>query len=76
MGSIFVPELGFIWEDEMSPAHRTARTPARNNNPSAGDILAQVTRRVSSQHLSVWSHYSPVCSHLVLSCRLRLSDAM
>ena len=38
MGSIFVPELGFIWEDEMSPAHRT---PARNNNPSAGDIFAQ-----------------------------------
>ena len=35
MGSIFVPELGFIWEDEMSPAHRT---PARNNNPSARNI--------------------------------------
>ena len=44
MGSIFVPELGFIWEDEMSPAHRT---PARNYNPSAR-TFAQVTRLLTT----------------------------
>ena len=47
MGSIFVPELGFIWEDEMSPAHRT---PARNYNPSARNIRPSARTSHPSPH--------------------------
>ena len=47
MGSIFVPELGFIWEDEMSPAHRT---PARNYNPSARNIRPSASTGHPSPH--------------------------
>ena len=50
MGSIFVPELGFIWEDEMSPAHHT---PARNNNPSARNTPPSAR----TSHLSPHSIY-------------------
>ena len=70
MGSIFVPELGFIWEDEMSPSHRT---PARNNNPPAR-TFAQVTRL-----LTAFTRLVTLFARLlaqVLLCRLRLSDAV
>ena len=59
MGSIFVPELGFIWEDEMSPAHRT---PARNNNPSAR-TFAQVTRL-----LTTFTRLVTLFARLLASC--------
>ena len=74
MGSIFVPELGFIWDDEMSPAHRT---PARNNyNPSARNIrpsartFAQVTRL-----LTTFTRLVTLFARLLASCIIVPSPA-